>query len=186
MREAKIHNLVWLDLEMTGLSPEEDRILEIATLVTDKELNVIAKGPNLSVYQEEKILHGMNAWSQEHHHASGLIDRVRNSTVTEKEAEEETIKFIAAFVPPQTSPLCGNSVHQDRMFMRRYMPKLEQFFHYRNLDVSSFKIVAQLWSPHLIEDIPKRDLHIALSDIEDSIMEMKSYRQGLLNKEAQA
>ena len=133
MNEPIIRNLIWLDMEMTGLSPEEDRILEIATLITDKELNVIAKGPNLAIYQDENVLHNMNAWSQEQHNLSGLVERVRNSTTTEKEAEDKTIVFIARHVAPQCSPLCGNSVHQDRMFMRHHMPRLEKFFHYRNL-----------------------------------------------------
>ena len=180
MQDPPIRNLVWLDLEMTGLSPDEDRILEIATLITNKELDVIAEGPNMAIYQEEEVLRNMNMWSREQHQLSGLTERVRLSSIEEKEAEERTLAFISQYVSPLSSPLCGNSVHQDRMFMRRYMPKLEKFLHYRNLDVTSLKIAAQLWNPDLLDELQKKDAHLALSDIYESIAELKTYKKLLL------
>lgn len=175
-----LHNLIWLDLEMTGLSPEKDHILEIATLITNDELDVIATGPNLAIYQDEETLQNMNAWCMEQHNNSGLVERARLSSINEKEAEEQTLVFLTQYVSPQQSPLCGNSVHQDRMFLRRYMPQLEAFFHYRNLDVSSLKIAAQLWNPDVAEEIEKQDSHLALADIHESINELKIYKKFLL------
>ncbi|MBQ9369023.1 MAG: oligoribonuclease [Victivallales bacterium] len=173
-------NLVWIDMEMTGLRPEKDRILEIATIVTDSQLNILAEGPVLAVHQPEALLAGMDEWCTSHHTASGLLDRVRTQGVSEAEAEARTLAFIQQYVPEKASPLCGNSIGQDRRFMYAYMPKLEAYFHYRNLDVSSLKIVANLWKPQIMAGFTKKEAHLALDDIRESIAELRYYKENLL------
>jgi oligoribonuclease len=173
-------NLIWIDLEMTGLNQEKDRIIEIATVVTDTNLEVLAEGPVFAIHQMEHILSSMDEWNTKHHNASGLVDRIRASTIKEQEAEAETIEFLMHHIPCGKSPMCGNTVYQDRKFLHRYMPKLEQYFHYRNLDVSSLKILAKLWNPEIIHDFKKKSKHIALQDIHDSIAELKHYREHFL------
>jgi len=173
-------HLIWLDLEMTGLDPDKDRIIEIATLVTDTHLEPLAEGPVIAVYQPEEILAGMDDWNQRHHGASGLLDRVRASTWDEAGAEHETLTFLSAWVGPGKSPLCGNSICQDRRFLARGMPRLEAFFHYRNLDVSTIKILAQRWAPGVAEAFKKDGKHQAMEDIKESIAELRHYRDRLL------
>lgn len=170
-------NLIWLDLEMTGLLPESDLILEIATLVTDAELNVLGEGPVLAIKQSDAALAGMDDWNQEHHGASGLIDRVKNSTIDEQEAERRTLQFLSRYSLKNASPLCGNSICQDRRFMANHMPLLEAYFHYRNLDVSSIKELVRRWKPELLEGLVKKGAHQAMDDIKDSIVELKYYRE---------
>lgn len=167
-----------MDLEMTGLDPDVDTILEIATLITDAELNVIAEGPNLAIHQSEDVLKAMNEWCREHHGDSGLTERVRKSTVSMTEAEAATLEFISRHVAEGSSPLCGNSIHQDRRFLVRYMPKIENYVHYRNIDVSTVKELANRWYPTLPVQA-KRGEHLALADIHESIRELKYYRQKL-------
>ncbi len=173
-------NLIWIDLEMTGLDPDRDVIIEIATVVTGKDLNVLATGPMLAVYQPEERLAAMDQWNQKHHGASGLIERVRKSRVREREAEHLTLEFIKKWVPPGESPMCGNSICQDRRFLFRSMPQLEAYFHYRNLDVSTLKELARRWAPHLLEGFKKKNAHEALADILESIEELKYYRENFL------
>jgi oligoribonuclease len=180
MPAADPRNLIWIDLEMTGLRPEQDRIIEIATIVTDQELNPLAEGPMLAVHQPDDVLAGMDEWNQTHHGDSGLTRRVRESTVSEAEAETRTIEFLQQWVPAGTSPICGNSVGQDRRFLYRYMPQLEAFFHYRNLDVSTVKILAQRWYPTVADGLVKGEAHLALADIRESIAELRYYREHLL------
>ena len=180
MPAADPRNLIWIDLEMTGLRPEQDRIIEIATIVTDQELNPLAEGPMLAVHQPDDVLAGMDEWNQTHHGDSGLTRRVRESTVSEAEAETRTIEFLQQWVPAGTSPICGNSVGQDRRFLYRYMPQLEAFFHYRNLDVSTVKILAQRWYPAVAAALVKGEAHLALADIRESIAELRYYREHLL------
>lgn len=170
-------NLIWIDLEMTGLDPNNDRILEIATIVTDRDLNELAVGPVLAVHQPDEVLENMDDWCQRHHGASGLIERVRNSEIDGDEAEARTISFIEQYVPPSTSPMCGNSICQDRRFLYRWMPRLEEYFHYRNIDVSTLKELARRWSPELLEGLSKSAKHQALDDIRESINELRYYRQ---------
>ncbi|MGM0632807.1 MAG: oligoribonuclease [Pseudomonadota bacterium] len=169
--------LVWIDLEMTGLSPEQDRIIEVATLVTDGDLNILAEGPALAVHQSEQQLALMDDWNQKTHGDSGLIDRVRASRISEAEAEQQTLDFLAKYSEPGASPICGNSVHQDRRFLVRYMPKLEAFFHYRNLDVSTVKELARRWKPSVLDGVTKQSRHEALADIRDSVNELRHYRE---------
>ena len=169
-------NLIWIDLEMTGLDPERDRIIEIATVVTDSGLDVIAEGPVLVVHQPAAILDHMDEWNTRHHGASGLTDRVRESAVDEATAEQLTLDFLARHVPPNASPMCGNSICQDRRFLARWMPRLEAFFHYRNLDVSTLKELCQRWSPVVAEGVTKGAAHRALDDITESIGELVYYR----------
>lgn len=176
---AHADNLAWIDLEMTGLDPERDRIIEIATIVTDKDLNVLAEGPVLAVHQSDEQLARMDDWNTRTHGASGLTQRVRESTVDDAQAEAETLKFLARWVPERASPICGNSVHQDRRFLVRYMPLLERFFHYRNLDVSTLKELARRWSPQVAAGYTKESTHQALEDIRDSIRELRYYREHL-------
>lgn len=173
----KPDNLIWLDLEMTGLDPERDRIIEIATVVTDSQLNVVAEGPNIAIHQPEELLEQMDDWNTNQHTKSGLVDRVRKSPIGEQEAEDKTLQFLAQHVVAGKSPMCGNSICQDRRFIYKYMPKLSAFFHYRNLDVSSIKILAQHWSPNLLNSFTKESSHLALNDIYDSIAELKHYRE---------
>jgi len=173
-------NLIWIDLEMTGLRPERDRIIEIATLITDNDLNVIAEGPVLAVRQPEEVLAAMDEWNQTHHGQSGLLERVRQSGVSEAEAEAQTLAFVSQYVPAGKSPICGNSIGQDRRFLYQYMPTLEAYFHYRNLDVSTLKILAERWAPQIMGGFNKQEKHRALDDIRESIAELRYYRRELL------
>lgn len=174
-------NLIWIDLEMTGLEPETDTIIEIATVITDKDLNVLAEGPVLAVHQPDHVLAAMDEWNQKHHGQSGLIDRVRASTTTARDAELATINFLKEWVPESTSPMCGNTIGQDRRFLRKYMPKLESYFHYRSIDVSTLKELALRWAPGLAEGFKKHNKHEALADIHESIAELRYYRERFIN-----
>lgn len=176
-------HLIWIDLEMTGLDPAHDRILEIATLVTDKNLAVVALGPELAIHQSEARLHAMDEWNTEHHTRSGLVERVRESRTDEKTAEEATLAFLREHVPANASPMCGNTICQDRRFMVRYMPELEAYFHYRHVDVSTFKELARRWAPEVATDWHKQGAHRALADIEESVEELRYYRKHLLRAE---
>ena len=173
-------NLVWMDLEMTGLDPDKDRIIEIATVITDKHLNELAEGPVLAVHQPDAVLDAMDEWNTEHHGNSGLTQRVRESTLDVAEAERLTLEFVAQWVPSGKSPLCGNSICQDRRFLFRYMPKLEAWCHYRNLDVSTVKLLAGMWAPEVKESVQKSGTHLALADIRESIEELRHYREHFL------
>lgn len=175
------NNLIWLDLEMTGLRPERDRILEIACLVTDSNLNILAEGLTMAVKQPESVLAGMDEWNQTHHSSSGLLRRVRLHGISEAEAETRTLDFLRQHVPANASPICGNSISQDRRFLYEYMPTLEAYFHYRHLDVSSLKILAERWRPEILPLFSKSDTHRALDDIRESVAELRFYRRHLLN-----
>jgi oligoribonuclease len=177
-------NLIWIDLEMTGLRPDHDSIIEIATVVTDGNLNVLAEGPELAIHQDELVLAGMDEWNQTHHGASGLLARVRASGADAAEAERQTIAFLAQHVAAGASPMCGNSICQDRRFLARWMPALEKFFHYRNLDVSTLKELAARWYPQLAGGFSKRSAHLARADIYQSIAELRHYRERLFIKPA--
>ncbi len=172
-------NLIWIDLEMTGLNTDTDTIIEIATVVTDKELAVIAEGPELAIHVGDEVLARMDAWNTRQHTASGLVARVRASTVTLAEAQRRTLEFLAPLVNPSISPMCGNSICQDRRFMARLMPDLERFFHYRNLDVSTLKELARRWAPEVSEGFGKQGAHLAKADNYESIRELQHYRQRL-------
>jgi len=174
------NNLVWIDMEMTGLRPEKDKVLEIAVIVTDTNLNVLAEGPVLAIHQDDEILASMSEWCQQHHGASGLTERVRQSRLTEKDAEDQILEFLRQYVPENCSPLCGNTIGQDRRFLYWHLPRLEAYFHYRNLDVSSLKILAQRWKPQIMDGFQKKEAHLALDDIRESIAELKYYREHLL------
>ncbi len=173
-------NLIWIDLEMTGLEPLSDRIIEIATIVTDKDLNILAEGPVMAVYQTEQVLSAMDEWNQKTHGESGLVQRVRDSGHTEADVEQQTISFLRQWVDKRKSPICGNSICQDRRFLARHMPELEAYFHYRNLDVSTLKELARRWQPALIEGLKKKNTHTALEDIRESIDELRYYREHFL------
>ena len=175
-----LQQLIWIDLEMTGLNPDIDVIIEIATVVTDKDLNILAQGPVLAVYQSDQILANMDEWNQKHHGASGLINRVKSSRINDIEAERLTIEFLKQWVPENTSPICGNSIGQDRRFLYRYMPKLEAYFHYRNIDVSTLKELAARWAPEVKEGFNKESTHQALDDIIESIEELRYYRENFI------
>lgn len=174
------NNLIWIDLEMTGLDPQNDRIIEIATVVTDSELNELAQGPVLAIHQPDSVLEAMDEWNTNQHGGSGLTERVRNSAIDVATAEHETLAFLARWVDKGVSPMCGNSICQDRRFMARLMPTLEAFFHYRNLDVSSIKELARRWAPEVYKGFSKDSSHLALDDIRDSIAELRYYRETLL------
>ena len=170
-------NLIWLDMEMSGLLPDSDRILELAVVVTDANLNVLGESPVLVVHQSDAVLDGMDAWNKGTHSKSGLIDKVKASTLDEAMAEQQMIEYLKPFVASGKSPMCGNSICQDRRFMARYMPKLEAYFHYRNLDVSVFKELARRWKPKVYNGFKKASKHEALADIYESIEELKYYRE---------
>jgi oligoribonuclease len=170
-------HLIWIDLEMTGLDPDRDVIIEMATIVTDSDLNVLAEGPVLAIHQSDEILAGMDEWNTRQHGGSGLTQRVRESTVDTAQAEALTLEFLQQWVPKGKSPICGNSICQDRRFLYRRMPELEAYFHYRNLDVSTLKELAARWAPHVRDGVKKSGSHLALDDIRDSIAELRHYRE---------
>jgi oligoribonuclease len=175
----KNDRLVWVDMEMSGLLPETDRILEIAMIVTDGDLNIVAEGPVLVVHQEDAVLDRMDAWNKGTHSKSGLIDKVKASTLTEAEVEAECLAFLKQHVKSSISPMCGNTIHQDRRFMNRYMPKLESYFHYRNIDVSTIKELCKRWQPEIAKGFSKQQAHTALADIIESVEELRYYREKL-------
>ena len=175
----KNDRLVWVDMEMSGLLPETDRILEIAMIVTDGDLNIVAEGPVLVVHQEDAVLDRMDAWNKGTHSKSGLIDKVKASTLTEAEVEAECLVFLKQHVKSSISPMCGNTIHQDRRFMNRYMPKLEAYFHYRNIDVSTIKELCKRWQPEIAKGFSKQQAHTALADIIESVEELRYYREKL-------
>jgi oligoribonuclease len=177
-------HLIWIDLEMTGLKPDQDHIIEIATVVTDGDLNIVADGPELAIHQSEAVLALMDEWNQRQHGGSGLIERVRASRVGVSEAERLTLEFLAQHVAAGASPMCGNSICQDRRFLARWMPALERYFHYRNLDVSTLKELAARWYPQVSSGLSKRSAHLALADIRESIAELQFYRERLFVKPA--
>lgn len=170
-------HLIWIDLEMTGLDTQNDTIIEIATIITDSELNIVAEGPVFAIKTANVLLNGMDDWNKTQHGQSGLVDRIRRSTVTLEQAEAETIAFLSKYVESGRSPMCGNSICQDRRFLARQMPRLERFFHYRNLDVSSVKELAYRWRPDILASFEKKGSHLALDDIRDSIRELRHYRE---------
>ncbi|MGX9998019.1 MULTISPECIES: oligoribonuclease [Vibrio] len=169
-------NLIWVDLEMTGLDPETHKIIEIASIVTDSELNILAEGPVLAIHQPEEELAKMDYWCTNTHTASGLVERVRNSKISEQDAVAQTIEFLEKWVPKGASPICGNSIGQDRRFLYKHMPELEEFFHYRYVDVSTLKELARRWQPEVLNGFTKQGTHLALDDIRESIAELKYYR----------
>ncbi len=173
-------NLIWVDLEMTGLDPQRDQIIEIATLITDAELNVLAEGPVLAIHQTDEIIDAMDEWNTAHHGQSGLIQRVKESTLTEADAVKQTIAFLKTYVGKGVSPMCGNSICQDRRFMVRCMPELEAYFHYRNLDVSTLKELANRWYPEIVKGFNKQSTHQALDDIRESLEELRFYRRTIM------
>ena len=173
-------HLIWIDMEMTGLKPESDRIIEVAVVITDQKLDLVAEGPVRVVHQVDSIVDGMDSWNKGAHGRSGLIDKVKASALTEAEVEAETLAFLGQHLPPGVSPMCGNSVCQDRRFLARYMPRLEAYFHYRNLDVSTLKELARRWKPEVMAGLSKQGKHEALADIYESIEELKYYREHLL------
>lgn len=177
MPKKSSNNLIWLDLEMTGLDLEKDVIIEIATIVTDKHLNILAEGPVVAIHQSDHRLNDMDEWNTKQHARSGLVDRVKQSPYSAEDAESMTLDFLADLVPPNKSPICGNSICQDRRFLYKYMPKLEAYFHYRNLDVSTLKVLAKHWAPDVMKGFKKKSKHLALSDIQDSINELAYYRE---------
>ncbi|KAE8175985.1 oligoribonuclease [Photobacterium carnosum] len=174
-------NLIWIDLEMTGLDPETHKIIEIATVVTDPQLNVLAEGPVIAIYQPEAELAKMDDWCTTTHTNSGLVERIRQSTITEAQAVAQTIAFLEQWVPKGVSPICGNSIGQDRRFLYKHMPMLEQYFHYRYLDVSTLKELTRRWKPELLDGFSKKGSHLALDDIHDSIAELRYYREHIFN-----
>ncbi|QEI05496.1 oligoribonuclease [Pigmentiphaga aceris] len=173
-------HLIWLDMEMTGLDPEKERIIEVAIVVTDSNLETVAEGPTLVIHQSDEQLDAMDNWNKSTHGRTGLIDKVKASTLTEAQAEDQLIAFLQQYVPAGKSPMCGNSISQDRRFMFRYMPRLEEFFHYRNLDVSTLKELCKRWQPEVYKGFQKKNPHEALADIYESIAELKYYRANFL------
>ncbi|OGV26493.1 MAG: oligoribonuclease [Legionellales bacterium RIFCSPHIGHO2_12_FULL_37_14] len=176
------HNLIWIDLEMTGLNPDTDRIIEIATVVTDLNLNILAEGPVFAIHQVQALLASMDEWNTKQHNSSGLVKRVQKSKVTEDEAEAETIEFLSQYVDKGKSPMCGNSIWQDRRFLCKYMPNLANFFHYRNLDVSTLKELALRWRPKIMHGFKKSSNHLALDDVKDSIAELMYYKEHFIGE----
>jgi oligoribonuclease len=176
-------NLIWVDLEMTGLNPDQDVVIEIATIITDTDLNTLAEGPVIAVHQSDARLDAMDEWNTTHHGRSGLVDRVKASKHDERQTEQETLAFLEQWVPSGASPMCGNTICQDRRFMARHLPQLEAYFHYRNLDVSTLKILMQRWRPELESGFVKTGTHQALDDIRESINEMRYYREHFLKLE---
>ena len=171
-----VNNLIWIDLEMTGLDTQKDVIIEIATVVTDSQLNILAEGPVFAIQQTDAVLAGMDEWNQRQHRQSGLVERIRASRVTETEAQRQTLEFLRQYVPAKASPMCGNSICQDRRFLARCMPELEAFFHYRNLDVSTLKELVRRWAPEIGKGVVKKAAHLAMDDIRESIEELRYYR----------
>lgn len=170
-------NLVWIDLEMTGLDPDKNKIIEMATIVTDSDLNILAEGPEFVIHENKEVMDAMDEWCTEHHGKSGLTERVLQSKITCAQAEQETLAFLKKWTVPGVSPLCGNSIGQDRRFMVRHMPELEKFFHYRNIDVSSVKELGRRWAPEMVEQHKKSGTHLALHDIRESISELQHYKK---------
>ena len=183
MAQVNNNNLIWIDMEMSGLMPDSDRILEVALVVTDSKLNVVAEAPVLAVHQSDSILDNMDKWNKSTHAKSGLIDKVKESKLNEDEVEKDMITFLQKYVPPNISPMCGNTICQDRRFLARTMPKLEAYFHYRNLDVSTLKELAKRWKPDILVGLTKQGKHEALADIYDSIAELKYYREHFIKTE---
>jgi oligoribonuclease len=180
VNERDSSRLIWIDLEMTGLKTDTDHIIEIATVVTDRDLNVLSEGPVLAIHQPDSILDAMDDWNRRQHGASGLTARVKRSTITAQEAERQTLDFLQRWIEPGASPMCGNSICQDRRFLARQMPDLERYFHYRNLDVSTLKELARRWAPHIFNGYQKTSTHLAMDDIRDSIRELTHYRAHFL------
>lgn len=176
-----MNNLIWVDMEMSGLQPDSDRVLELAAVMTDAQLNVLAESPVFVIHQSDAVLDGMDDWNKGTHGKSGLIDKVKASVLTEEEAQSQMIAFLTQYVPAGKSPMCGNSICQDRRFMARHMPTLEAFFHYRNVDVSTLKELCRRWRPELIAGFKKHQLHTALADIRESVEELRYYRQHFIN-----
>ena len=172
--------LIWIDMEMSGLNPDTDKVLEVAIVITDADLNTVAEAPVLVVHQSDAVLDAMDDWNRSTHGKSGLVDRVKASTLTESDADERMVAFLADYVPPKLSPLCGNSVHQDRRFMVKHLPKLEEYFLYRNLDVSTLKELAKRWKPGIMTGLTKHGKHEALADIHESIDELRYYKEHFL------
>ena len=181
MPQINNENLIWIDLEMTGLDPMSDRIIEIATIVTDKNLNILDEGPSIVIHQSGEMLDGMDEWCTNQHGKSGLTERVRNSSISEETAEAVTLAFLRKYIDEGRSPMCGNTICQDRRFLARWMPTLEMFFHYRNLDVSTLKELAIRWAPEVLDGFRKESSHLAMDDIKDSIEELKHYRKVMLS-----
>lgn len=175
------NNLIWIDLEMTGLDTDNDQVIEIATIITDSELNILEEGPVVAIHQPDLVLDGMDAWNTRQHGGSGLIERVRASNDTEQTATDKTLEFVSRYVDMNQSPMCGNSICQDRRFMHRCMPDLEKYFHYRNLDVSTIKELVKRWKPEVAKGFQKSSEHLAMQDIRDSITELKFYRENVFS-----
>lgn len=186
MARKSAKNLIWIDLEMTGLIVEDDRIIEIATIVTDSQLNIIAEGPMIAIQTSQERLDDMDEWNTKQHNGSGLVERIKNSTCDAQAAEKATLEFLKQYVPQGCSPMCGNSICQDRRFLYWYMPELCQYFHYRNLDVSTLKELCRRWQPEIAKRYKKESEHLALQDIRDSIDELKFYRQNFIQSEKAA
>ena len=184
--KANAKNLIWIDLEMTGLNPDTDAIIEIALVITDSELNILAESPVLALFQNDEKLAAMDEWNTKQHYSSGLIERIKNSSINTAVAEQVMLEFLKPWVPQGKSPMCGNSICQDRRFLYRYMPTLEKYFHYRNLDVSTIKELAKRWTPGVAKSFKKKSRHLALEDILDSINELKHYREHFFIDSARA